>query len=690
MKKIFILICFFFFHSQIFGDTQPKTIRGFLDLSNYEVNDHTVFTLDGEWEFYWKQFLVSEPPVEPNFIPINVPGIWNGYFFEQRRISGDGYGTYRLQLVLPKGTKYFALYVQELACAYRLYVDRELILSVGRVDSSAEKSFPQFKPDIAYFYTENSTVEILLEVANFSHPKGGFWESAWIGSVKAIHNYREDRIGFDLFLTGSLLMMGIYHFGLYSLRRKDKSSFYLGGFCFLMILRILTTGNRIFFVSFEFLSWEVGMKLEYLTFYLGTPVFAKFVHSLYPNEFKKVIMNIISYVSLGFSLLVLLTKTKTFAFSAIPFQIFTVCGLFYIIYVLILAISNSRQGSLVALIGFMVLFITIINDILYNNAVINTAQLTPFGLFGFIFSQALILSIRFSKDLFSVENLTENLTKTTQSYSRFIPKEFLSYLEDNQTQDNQKPKKDITILFCNIRSADTNEDQLNSESSIHSMNEFIRHINPIIRQNKGFIDRYVGNAIMTIFPIVPDDAVSAALNIIKYLEDYNRKQKNKNMPSLKIGIGIHTDNLSFSNTENGDGNEGTFLTDATDLAARIEGFTKIYGSTIIVSEQTIVNFIHAENYHFRFLGRVEVKGKPEPSPIFEIYNLDSPDVLQKKNSTKVEFEKAVIEYYKGNKEIAFQSFQKIFQINKYDLATYYFLQKCKISQSFTENHEHKE
>lgn len=685
MKKVFIILFCLIFSLKLYStENKPKAVRGFLDLSEYEANDKNVFVLDGEWELYWEQLLVSEPPLDLSSIPTNVPSIWNRHVFENKPLPGFGYATYKLKLMLPKGTEYYAIFVQEFACAYRLYVDGKLILSNGRVSSSSENYSPQFKSDIGYFQTSKSYIEILVEVANYSHPKGGFWESISLGSVKAIHNYKESRIGFDLFLTGSLLMMGIYHFGLYSLRRKDKSSLYLGIFCFLMILRILTTGNRMLFSTFDFMSWEFGMKLEYLTFYLGTPVFARFIYSLYPQEFREVVMKIIFYASVPFILLVLLTRTRIFALSAIPFQILTLCSLFYTIYALISAILNSRQGSLVASIGFIILFLTAINDILYNNGAINTAQLAPFGLFGFIFSQAFILSLKFSRDLFNIENLTENLAKTTQSYSRFIPKEFLDYLEENQTTDDLKPKKDITILFCDIRGVNVSDDQINSEMNIHYIDEFIRHINPIIRHHKGFIDRYVGDAIMAIFPIVADHAIQASLEIVKYLEDYNKKQKQKNAPPLKLGIGIHTDNLSFSTTDDQEKNQGTFLTDAIDLAARIEGFTRIYGSSILVSEQTIVNLANAENYYFRFLGGVEVKGRVEPSPIFEIYNLDSPEVIEKKNITKMEFERAVVEYYKGNRELAFQSFQKIFQINKYDLATYYFLQKCRISQSFSE------
>ena len=687
MKLIYGLLILFFACGQLNIQPKPKAIRGLLDLSKENFNEENIFPLDGEWEFYWNEFLVSEPSSEQAPIFLEVPGIWNGKKFRNSTMSGFGYGTYRLKLILPKGEQHLAIIAQDLATSYRLFVNKNLILENGKPAKNKLDFQPQFKPDIGYIQVEQEDLELIVEIANYSHPKGGFWESMRIGSLKAVHEYNEKRLSFDFFLIGSLLIMGIYHFGLYSLRRKDKSSLYLGIFCFIMTLRILTTGDRILFTTFENINWELGLKIEYLTFYLATPSFGMFLYSLYPNEFGKLFVKIILWISALFVGLVLFTPTRIFALSAIPFQLFTIGGLIYSIMGLIKAIQNQNEGASVALVGFLVLFATIINDILYNNSIINTAQLSPFGLFAFIFSQAFLLSMRFSKAFFNVELLSQNLALTNQAYSRFVPKEFLSYLEKtniNSVKPGDQIEREMTILFCDIRSFTSLSETMSPEENFNFINEYLKTMNPIIRENKGFIDKYIGDAIMALFPLEPDDSIRAGIQMFAGLKNFNEVQAKKGKPPIKIGIGIHTGNLMLGTVGDNERMEGTVISDAVNLASRLEGLTKIYGAGIIVSEMTIANLENLEDFDFRFLGRVEVKGKKEPAPIYEIFNLDPPEVRKKKIETKVEFEMAIYSFFSGEKEKAFEMFQKVFSINKYDLAAYYYMQRCKISQAFIE------
>jgi adenylate cyclase len=688
MKWIFFILFAIMSCSQVTQEPIAQASRGFLDLSKYDFQQDRVFSLDGEWEFYWKQFIVSQPVPDPVPSFLEVPGIWNGKPYRQEEMTGNGYGSYRLKVVLPKGHDHLAIISQDLATSYRLYVNRELIIENGIPATTAEASSPQFKPDVGYIKGFGQDIEIVVEIANYSHSKGGFWESMRIGSIRSVHNYREKRLGFDLFLTGSLLIMGIYHIGLFSLRRNDKSSLFLGVFCFIMIIRILTTGDRILFTTFENINWEFGLKLEYFTFYLATPVFALFLRSLYPEEFKEIILKILIVGSIFFVGIVLVTPTRIFARTAIPFQIFTVIGLIYAIFALIKAIVKKKQGSFVALLGFAVLFATIINDILYNNGLINTAQLSPFGLFAFIFSQAFLLSVRFSKAFFSVELLSKDLSQTNQSYSRFVPKEFLSFLEKDNINDvmlGDQVQKEMTILFCDIRAFTTLSESMTPEENFNFINDYLKLMNPIIRTNRGFIDKYIGDAIMALFPVEPDDAIKAGLQMFKELDEFNKSQSSKGKPPIKIGIGIHTGSLMLGTVGDSERMEGTVISDAVNLASRLEGLTKIYGASLIVSEKTIVNINDMDQFLFRFLGRVEVKGKKEPAPIYEIFNLDTPEIRDKKIETKTEFEMAINAFFNGDMDKSFETFQSVFFKNKYDLAAYYYMQKCKISQSFTDS-----
>ncbi|MBP7282169.1 MAG: adenylate/guanylate cyclase domain-containing protein [Leptospiraceae bacterium] len=686
MNKFFFLALFLLsqFCSQILEfKPSPKAVKGELDLRKAHFENNEVINLDGEWEFYWQQFLISNPTEKQASMFLTVPGVWTGIPKGETILPREGFGTYRLKLFLPEGSSTFALKIQDLSSAYRLYFNGELIAENGFSSILSETFRPQFNPLITYIRKPQLENEMVLEISNYTYPKGGLWESIRIGSIEGIHDFREIKLGFDLFLTGSLLIMGIYHIGLFSLRRKDKSSLYLGNFCFIMIIRLLTTGERLLFTAFPNINWEFGLKLEYLSFYLATPVFSLFLHSLYPDEFKSKVLKWIIAASIVFNVLVLFTYVKFYAMTAIYYQLLTVFALSYGVFALSKGVINKREGALVALMGFIVLFLTIINDILYANSIVNTAQLSPFGLFVFIFSQAFLLSVRFSKAFFSVELLSHDLSKTNVAYSRFVPKEFLSYLEKQNITEvmlGDQIQKDMTILFSDIRSFTEMSESMSPEENFNFINEYLRVMNPIIRKYNGFIDKYIGDAIMALFPLKTEDAVLASIEMIRGLQSFNIIRATQDLPPVKIGIGIHTGSLMLGTVGDSERMEGTVISDAVNLASRIEGLTKIYGASIVVSEKTMMNLPNYENYNYRFLGKVEVKGKKDPAPIFEIFESDEIDIRQKKKDSKMHFELAINAFFNGEKEEARKLFEEIFANNQNDMASFYYMQKCKEAQ----------
>ncbi|MCB1180061.1 MAG: adenylate/guanylate cyclase domain-containing protein, partial [Leptospiraceae bacterium] len=585
-----------------------------------------------------------------------------------------------MKLKLPESIGAIAIKTPDLATSFRLWFNGEMIMENGIISETEEGYRPQFLSGIAYIYTPLIENEVIVEVANFAHIKGGFWESMRIGSIKSIHDFREKKFGFDLFLTGSLLIMGIYHIGLFSLRRNDRSSLWLGIFCFIMIIRTLTTGERLLFSYYPEINFEFGLKLEYLSFYLATPAFAMFLQSLYPLEFKIKPLYVILLASFIFIFLVAVTFVNFYSRTAIPFQLVTVTALVYGITALVKGSLRKREGAFVALLGFLVLFATIINDILYANGVINTAQLSPFGLFIFIFSQAFLLSIRFSKAFFNVELLSQDLSKTNVAYSRFVPREFLSYLEKQNITDvmlGDQIQKNMTILFSDIRSFTELSENMSPEENFNFINEYLRLMNPIIRKYNGFIDKYIGDAIMALFPMSSDDAINASVEMISSLKEFNEKRIQNSEPPIKIGIGIHTGSLMLGTVGDSERMEGTVISDAVNLASRLEGLTKIYGAQIVASEKTLYSLSDPDHFKYRFLGKVEVKGKKDPAPIFEIFESDDEEIKEKKLSSKIHFELAINAFFKGEKERALKIFEDIFNSNKYDIAAFHYMQKCK-------------
>ncbi|MBT4502451.1 MAG: 7TM-DISM domain-containing protein, partial [Gemmatimonadetes bacterium] len=265
------------------GKAPPRAIEGVLDLSDWDFEEDGVVRLNGEWEFYWEQLLESgdfsgeRQPARTGFY--RVPSLWNDYPIEGKKFPGDGYATFRLKVELGDPQQVHALRIMVMSTAYRIWVDGVFLASNGQVGTSPETSIPQSLPQTVIFRPDGSTADIVLQISNFAHRKGGFWDVVELGVEKQIHQKQKLKQAYEGFLFGSLLIMAFYHFGLFGLRRKDPSTLYFGLFCLLIGARVLVTGECFLIVFFPDFDWEVAFKIEYLSFYLGVPLFTAFIGS---------------------------------------------------------------------------------------------------------------------------------------------------------------------------------------------------------------------------------------------------------------------------------------------------------------------------------------------------------------------------------------------------------------------------
>jgi two-component system sensor histidine kinase ChiS len=195
-----------------------------------------------------------------------------------------------------------------------------------------------------------------------------------------------------------------------------------------------------------------------------------------------------------------------------------------------------------------------------------------------------------------------------------VPREFLKFLEKESIIDVQlgdQVQREMTILFSDIRSFTTLSESMTPKQNFDFLNAYLKRVSPVIRNNSGFIDKYIGDAIMALFPEVPDDALRAAVDMQKQVYDYNlKRQKSGHLP-IAIGIGIHTGNIMLGMIGEEQRLEGTVISDAVNLAARLESLTKVYGASILISGQTLSKLDNATDYNCRFIDKVQVKGKTE-------------------------------------------------------------------------------
>ena len=249
----------------------------------------------------------------------------------------------------------------------------------------------------------------------------------------------------------------------------------------------------------------------------------------------------------------------------------------------------------------------------------------------------------------------ENLKKINSAFRRFVPAKFLNLLGKEDIIDvklGDQTQKEMTILFSDIRSFSTISEEMTPKETFEFINEFLKGISPIIRKNRGFVDKYIGDGIMALFPNKPTDAVTAAIQIQHYVMQFKSKLlKPDNLP-IQVGIGIHTGSLTLGTIGDKDRMEGTVISDAVNLASRLETLSKKYHASIIASESTVKAVKPKKRFNFRFLGKEQVKGRFEYVNVYEI--LDSlPDNEKKMRIQNIsKFEAGVNLYTKMNLESA--------------------------------------
>lgn len=277
------------------------------------------------------------------------------------------------------------------------------------------------------------------------------------------------------------------------------------------------------------------------------------------------------------------------------------------------------------------------------------------------------------------------LAKINEAYGRFVPHEFLQFLERESIIDVQlgdQVQQEMTVLFADIRSFTNLSEKMSPKENFDFLNAYLSRVSPVIRKYHGFIDKYIGDAVMALFPQATDDAVQAAIEMQKQVSLYNVYRQQTGEEPIAIGIGLHTGSLMLGTVGEPERMEGTVIADAVNLASRLEGLTKVYGVDILISEKTLYGLDDSQKYHYRFLGRVRVKGKSQPVDVFEVYEANPEPVIHLKRQTRTEFERGVALYVEKNFVEAQDVFQDILQRNEQDKAARLYIERCIKARRF--------
>jgi adenylate cyclase len=215
------------------------------------------------------------------------------------------------------------------------------------------------------------------------------------------------------------------------------------------------------------------------------------------------------------------------------------------------------------------------------------------------------------------------LQKTVESFERFVPEKFLRVIASDGIENIQvgvASTRKITILFADIRGYTSMSEQMTPLETFALLNEYLALMGQVINDAGGFIDKYIGDAIMALFEDeTTGSALRAAIAMQQVLEAFNKERLSQKQPTIKIGIGIHRGEVVLGTIGFTSRIESTVIGDAVNVAARVEGLTRKYDCSILVTESVVVALQHPEVFNLRLVDdSVKVKGKSEPVAIYEL------------------------------------------------------------------------
>jgi hypothetical protein len=406
----------------LFASCSTRPVRsaqaeeGRADLSGVDFGSGELVRLDGDWAFFPDRLLTPEDmgrgAIEAKET-VRVPSSWAmAEGFLRPRRPPTGVATLRLRLRVPPQGREWAIRLPNANSATRLFVNGKELAELGRVSDRPEDYLPSNGLALPEFYAEGGELEVLMQVANFSSPAIGTWDSPILGEAWAIRKKRQLDVVSTSLISGALLIMGLYHLGLYILRKKDRTSLLFGLICLLMMVRNHIMGERLLLNLFPpgIASWQWAFRIEHLSAHLTLPLFALFFARLFPRQVRPRPVRAIVAVGCVWAALILLTPPMVYQRFLHWYEYFLVAAGLYLLAAIVKAAFQRERGAVIVAVGIAVLLATSANDVLLSVGLISkTFYMASYGVFFYLFAQSFHLSMIFSRAFSEVEELSSGL-----------------------------------------------------------------------------------------------------------------------------------------------------------------------------------------------------------------------------------------------------------------------------------------
>ncbi len=396
--------------------------NGLADLRDIDLARHGPVILNGEWDFAWMADDAMVPdPARTGWKSMRVPSYWNGLTG-----SGSGSAWYRLCVRVSEAdrTRDLALYIRGANTAHTCYVNGRKLMHSGVAGATAARTRPLLKPVMQRLPSAGPNGELVINVrvSNYHHRGGGMNKSPVIGTFDDIEStlWRDNL--FDTMALGFILLMLIFHLIQWFTRKEETTNLYFALMCLAIFIH---TAAREDYIerTFPLLDvYSIRFTLEYVALPFSWLFATVYVSRLFPRDVPSAVVRAIIAAAIVTIVITLASPAWLFSRIIILFVIQLGAVALILIPCVFLATLRRREDSPLLFASLLVLLVTVVNDVLNNFSVIETGFVSQFGLCFLMVIQSVVISLRASRSLRTVEHLSahlqEEVASTTEALKR--------------------------------------------------------------------------------------------------------------------------------------------------------------------------------------------------------------------------------------------------------------------------------
>lgn len=407
----------------------PVAQHGVIDLRQWDYTTNGTVPLNGEWDIYPSVFLNPQDFQHGQAVqsktsaqPIEVPQSWNKVM-EQHGASAFGYATYHLRILVAdpqQAERLYGIHVKNIRTASRIFINGQLVGSSGTPGTTAGTTIPNNVPYNTWVPVNSNTIDLVVQVSNYSYSSGGIAYPISFGDLAAITKEREISIISDIAVMGGFLLPGLYVLILYHMRRKDQTLLYLGFFCIAAFVHLLTHGEKLFSMVVPQLSYDLVLRIQFICSVIFYYCLLFYVSKSLPNVAHRWVLRIYRIMSIILLIMGLVTPTTFFTQVDKAWFLCNLLTIAYILYIVVRAVIRKQPNSQAMLLSVHSLAVVAIISVISLRGIIDNTAIVPLEVLFFVITQCLLIGRQFALSFQQIENLSQQLLTLDELKDEFI------------------------------------------------------------------------------------------------------------------------------------------------------------------------------------------------------------------------------------------------------------------------------